>query len=130
MFARHSRRFSTQNRAPRSFEGPKFWRPRGKTFLDIRQLVYNRSNPRKRDLLLCLLELDYAYVGHSAGDQVLLFESCFLLPASLTPAEVQMGQPASRWRTHVVMDAGTGQPAFGYYPSPADIASTVQPEPD
>ena len=28
MFARHSRRFATQNRAPGRFQGPKFWRPR------------------------------------------------------------------------------------------------------
>jgi len=40
MFARHSRRFLNQNRAPGRFEGRKFWRLRGKACFDIRQLVY------------------------------------------------------------------------------------------
>jgi hypothetical protein len=40
MFARHSRRVLTQNRAFGRFEGRRFWRPRGKACFDIRQLVY------------------------------------------------------------------------------------------
>jgi hypothetical protein len=40
LFARHCRRFPTQNRASGRFEGPEFWRFAREGRFDIRQLVY------------------------------------------------------------------------------------------